>query len=143
MKTLSVGILDDLQFILKITCEITDLKEDVKRICNSLRGQDRSQFFDDKFFTSFDKNVDCIVKSLKAKRFFVRNRYNKYYVIAFAIDYTRFEIFSKDYSKKLISWRDNEDDPISEEGIIIDENYNENPVETLMKALYGGSKLIC
>ena len=59
-------------------------------------------------------------------------RFNKYYVICFAINYTRFEVFSKDCDKKLIKWRDDDqNDPIK--GIIRDDNYNENPVISMLR----------
>ena len=55
-------------------------------------------------------------------------------MIAFALDYARFEIFSKDCDKELISWRgDDQDDPVVD--TIDNPNYNENPVITLMKRL--------
>lgn len=138
MSTLSFCILDDLEFAygpvhysLQNTCLTTRVKEIIYLFENKT---DCAGYFDEEFFRNSDEYIDCIVESLELQNYFVKNRYNKYYVIAFSLDYTRFDVFSKDFDKTLIKWReDNENDPIT--GIITNENYNENPVTTLVKRL--------
>jgi len=54
----------------------------------------------------------------------------KYYSIAFALDYKRFEVYAK-IVKRADCWRDNgQDDPVVHQ--IEDEDYNENPVLAVM-----------
>lgn len=48
--------------------------------------------------------IDEVVTNLKENKYHVVNRYDKYYVHAFAIDFTTFYIFSKDYSVNIIDW---------------------------------------
>lgn len=75
-----------------------------------------------------------IIDDLINKGYWVWNRFTKYYVVAFSLDFTRFDVYSKDCEKKLITWREkDENDQIK--GIIRDSNYNENPVVSLMKML--------
>lgn len=82
-----------------------------------------------------DNTVNDIVGDLLTDGYYVWNRYNKYYVIAFAIDYKKFEVYSKDCDKKIIVWRENsEKDPIVHQ--IVDDDYNENPVIPMMKAIH-------
>ena len=58
-------------------------------------------------------------------------------MIAFALDFKRFEIYSKDCDKELIHWHENDDnDPIAETGIISDEDYNENPVIQIVQTFF-------
>ncbi|MFS8160395.1 MAG: hypothetical protein ACMG6E_09370, partial [Candidatus Roizmanbacteria bacterium] len=78
-------------------------------------------------------SLSDITNDLLNDGYYVWNRFEKYYVIAFALDYVRFEIYSKDCDKILIKWRENDaTDPIK--GIIKGE-YNQNPVITLVKSL--------
>ena len=78
-----------------------------------------------------DRDIDSITDALLSDGYYVLNRYEKYYVVAFALNYTRFEVFSKDCDKELITWP--EDGPIV--NVIDDPDYNENPVIRLMRAL--------
>lgn len=81
-----------------------------------------------------DDFIVNMANRLQNNRYIVSNRVEKYYVMAFALDYTRFEVFSKDCDKQLIKWRDDDnDDKIV--GFITDDEYNENPVIKLMKQL--------
>ncbi len=66
--------------------------------------------------------------------YYVCNRFEKYYVIAFAKNYTRFEVFSKYCDKEIIDWQVPQQGIIKD--VITDENYNENPVITLLKHMY-------
>jgi len=86
---------------------------------------------------------------LMKNKFDVWNRCHKYYVIGFAIDYTRFEVYSKGCDKQLFSWIsdlnsdeiNNEienfdsEDKIAANGIITDPEYNLNPVIKVMRSL--------
>lgn len=78
--------------------------------------------------------IDGIIEKLLNNRYYVINRINKHNVIAFALNYTRFEVYSKDCDKELITWRDdNANDLIIRQ--IHDPNYNENPVIRFMCSL--------
>ncbi|AYV86679.1 MAG: hypothetical protein Sylvanvirus6_20 [Sylvanvirus sp.] len=84
------------------------LRDDIKEVCKNITG------------------------SLIDKHYFVANRRNKYYVMCFALNYTRFDVFSKDCPKQLMVWRNNDqDDPI--EGVLSDEDNDQNPVITTLK----------
>lgn len=142
--TLSFCILDDL-IPCHGPCHITFSNEEISydtiaKYVNTIikkfkknPKKDQSNYFDEEFFKS-DNYISKIIKDLLNKGFFVCNRYNKYYVIAFSLDYVRFEIFSKDCDKELIKWRYyDKNDPIN--GKIIDADYNENPVVKIFKNL--------
>ena len=77
---------------------------------------------------TFDKNE--VLESLQKNGYYVLNRFEKFYVIAFAIDFVRFEIFSKDCEKQLIDWGSDNGKIVN---VIDNENYNENPVVTLLR----------
>ena len=81
-----------------------------------------------------DSDMESIVNSLFSKKYYVINRFEKYYVIAFAIDYTRFEVFSRDCDKELIKWRDVDENDLKIEQID-DPEYNVNPVIKLMQQI--------
>lgn len=137
-NTLSFCIFDDLSPRSgPITIEYDENDKDAlsaaldKIVKPYLEGEsiDPSEYY---FTKDYDKND--VLNDLMKDKYYVWNRYEKYYVIAFAINYTRFEIFSKDCDKELIEWRENdEDDEIK--GVITKEDYNENPVVSLMKRL--------
>ena len=75
---------------------------------------------------------DYAAKELVEDGYHVWNRLHKYYVVAFAIDYIRFEVYSKSCDKELVEWReDDRYDEIVEN--IDDPNYNENPVITMVR----------
>lgn len=96
---------------------------------------DKSQYF--KSYDGKDdlqeEDIEYIANELMETQYFVKNRYNKYYVIAFAINYTRFEIYSKDCDKELIDWGIEELGQIK--GEINDPDYNVNSVIKLVKEL--------
>ena len=86
------------------------------------------------YYFEKDYDVNDIVHELINNKYYCWNRYNKYYVIAFAIDYIRFSVFSKDCDKIVIKWRDeDQDDQIVPDNL--DNNYNENPVISLLKKI--------
>ena len=139
MNTISFCILDDLEYYHgPVHVEFqhhTEIKDIITNLVTPFKEtRDASSYFDKAFFEESDRNISEIVSGLKRNDYFVINRYNKYYVIAFAINYTRFEVFSKDCDKKLITWRPEDgNDPVK--GIIDDEDYNENPVISFMRSL--------
>lgn len=96
-----------------------------------LKISDPSAYYFESFFKDEQSNIQIIANELIDNHYYVINRYEKYYVIAFAINFSRFEVFSKDHNKELISW--NKDGPIILSGLITDLNYNENPLDTLIK----------
>ena len=91
------------------------------------------------YFFETDFDIEEIVNSLIEKEYYCLNRYCKYYVVAFALNYARFEVFSKDCDKELIKWNEGEmmQGPIVNR--IQSENYNENPVVSLLKKLFFSS----
>ena len=84
-----------------------------------------------------DNFIKDVCSGLIDDHYYVINRVNKYYVIAFAINYTKFEIYSKDKDKEFIDWKysPSSDEVIKIGGIIDDPEYNENPVIKLLQAL--------
>ncbi len=121
--------------------DIKQLNAQIFKWCSEFEDQDptifaelvlnnRSPFFLDS--TNYHRDIAV---SLLENRYWCRNRFEKYYVPAFALDYTRFEVFSKDCEKELISWRPGQDDQAPMVNQITNPDYNENPVISLMKAL--------
>ena len=101
--------------------------------CDNNHGDD---YCIDSYIYKFvnDLEYDIIKRCLLDDDYLVYNRVEKYYVVAFAIDFTRFEVFSKDCDKEIISWhQDDKNDHIK--GIITDPNYNENPIVRMLKKL--------
>ena len=96
---------------------------------------DPSSYFDADFFKEEDRYINIIAASLLNDKFFAKNRYNKYYVIAFAINYAKFDVYSKDCTKKLINWLVSKEGETAANGIIQNKDYNENPVVTCMRSL--------
>lgn len=140
---LSFGILDDLEFAYgPIHLELHSLDQLEALIDQIVKGlkcepkcgewcygncKDVSGYFYSKYYKLHKAEIlDDLIKD----KYCVWNRFQKYYVIAFAIDYTRFEIYSKDCDKKVIEWGEGQG-PIK--GVIQNENYNENPVVTLLR----------
>ena len=161
MYTLSFGIIDYLSFGRDYPVHITldnfdrnTIEAGIKQLVNPfVKHNKRTKHLDwndhEKYDVKEGEAVDptgryfCdftlqelygITNCLVEEGYYVVNRYEKYYVIAFSINYTRFEVFSKDCDKEIIKWREeDQEDPIK--GIIKNNNYNENPVITLLKQL--------
>ena len=77
-------------------------------------------------------SVEEIVSSLLKENYCVYNRVEKYYVVAFAINYTKFWIWSKDYEAQIIKWKEEDkEDPIINN---LDPDYNVNPVLKLLNS---------
>lgn len=75
-----------------------------------------------------------IARNLLRDQFCVFNRFEKYYVFAWALNGVRFEVFSKDVDKELIEWGESKNGPVVD--FIEDLSYNENPVLKLMQTLH-------
>jgi hypothetical protein len=135
--TITLAILDDLNFDTHHTKTIEGpltyetILSSVETLVASFKNQtDISGYFDSDYFGAESEYNGNISSKLFSDGYWVRNRYNKYYVICFSIDHTRFEIFSKDCDKELIDWgKDNGEI----KGLIEDPEYNENPVITVLR----------
>ena len=133
--TLSVCLFEDLEPYYSKDVTIPNLDESairsaLKEIVDDCQEDDRSR---SGFFDSLTKSeTNSIVYELVNDHYYVWNRYNKYYVILFAIDYTGCEIYSKDYNKEVFNW---EGKSREIKGMIDNDDYNENPVVTLFNNL--------
>lgn len=143
---LSIKILDDLEDVYSDSISIKNKSYEsilagVKNISEPLtsgRVSDPTTYYfrdtDIVWHCEKDYDPENIANDLFQDGYYVYNRYNKYYVVAYALNYTKFEVYSKDCDKKLIKWRvDDDNDQVK--GIIVDPNYNENPVITFMKKI--------
>jgi len=157
--TLSYAYLDDLSHVsdspwnYEFETKDDDMYDNIKKIIDTIFEKaeiSEKLYKDEKYdelenmnirFPSYWKELivrykNEIIDDLMDKGYWVWNRFEKYYVVAFALDFTRFEVYSKDCDKELIKWRENDkNDKIK--GILKDSNYNENPVITLMKKING------
>lgn len=86
------------------------------------------------YFFELDFDIHEIIDDLQEQGYYCLNRYQKYYVVAFALNYTRFEVFSKDCDKEIINWGNDKEGEIVHR--IQNEKYNENPVVSFMKSLH-------
>jgi hypothetical protein len=71
---------------------------------NKIEDMHDGYFFSDDEYQQYNKN-DYIKDALESKKFYVENQWNKYYVFAYSIDYTRFNVYSKMCQGELIEWR--------------------------------------
>ena len=131
-NVLSFGVLDDCQFMEGYPEQYTFTNVDeLEAILDNI---------DIPTWLHIDLELDVVARSLDQNKYYVINRVEKYYVVAFAINYTQFEIFSKDVDKQLIDWEISENDKKKWNPIVIhqiddDDDYNENPVVTLLREL--------
>ena len=58
-----------------------------------------------------ESNADSLADTLLEDGYFVRNRLEKYYVVAFALDFATFSVYSKDCDPKVIDWRKKAEPP--------------------------------
>lgn len=125
----------------KIKIESLDnLTDDIftimKQYCDYDADLDPLYMFDTRGYNKWAKEKKFrieIAHELKKEGHYVVNRVNKYYVYAFSLDYTRFEVYSKGYEKKVIDWKEFDEDATN--GPIrgrVQDDYNVNPV---LKAL--------
>lgn len=130
MNTLSFAIFDDLNQIIHKEWTFND-KDEIKNILYELQKSFLSKKIGDDYYSFFNNDMDNVIQSLYKKNFYVCNRYDKYYVIAFSINYTKFYIWSKDCDAKIIKW--------SEDGELVNNyniNHDENPVVSLLKNIF-------
>jgi hypothetical protein len=147
---LSFGILDDLRFVifddgtqnpegpLHITFEGPITLEKLRKLFRDNKIDEQLKLNDN--VESVCDNMDGIIYDLSNKGWWCANRVNKYYVVAFAIDGVRFDIYSKDCNKELINW--GKLCPFPDGKIvyrITDSDYNESPVIKLMRELHAGN----
>lgn len=138
--TLSFQLLDDLIPHISKSWEIYT-EADIKRVLRNLWKEFDDEELDDVsgyYFqmNSKNKRIEEITNSLISDGYYVRNRFEKYYVIAFAIDYKRFNIWSKDCDAKMIKWReDDEKDKIDD---YLPSDYDVNPVVKLLQSIECG-----
>ena len=108
--TLSFGVLDDLEW----KCDCCPRHVSVKKDLSDLRGAlDRifARIREDKchygtmFLEEYESYRGEIVAGLVDDGYWVLNRYDKYYAVAFALDFTSFLVYSKDCDAELIDWR--------------------------------------
>lgn len=67
-------------------------------------------------------NIVNTTDKLSYSKYSVLNQYERYYVHAYAIDFVRFEIFSKDYEKEIVNWGL----PLYANVEIVSESFDEN-----------------
>lgn len=79
-----------------------------------------------------DSDIDEINDQLLQDGYWVVNRINKYYVLAFALDGTSFSVYSKDCDPERLIW----DIPGEFKGPELTPEDNINPVIALMQALH-------
>ncbi len=70
------------------------------------KSKDMSLSFPTHWETQVEPHKDEIIKSLCEQGHWVYNDYDKNYVIAFAINFAEFEVWSKGCDKKLIKWKE-------------------------------------
>ncbi len=110
VKTLSFCIFDDLRPEEGNRVEKTFRDEsELRTILNDLWNgipKEHASWSPYRFFHEVSMNE--VLRDLLRENYYVRNRYEKYYVLAFAINHTRFHIWSKDCDAELIKWRDDD-----------------------------------
>lgn len=119
--------------------EITDLKHLPKTLREMIHDAIQQRYGDawDSDDELCDIDEEYVAEKLIENSYFVYNRVNKYYVVAFALNYTRFEIYSKDSDKQLIDWCVDNEKAKNAKIVhqIEDPDYNENPVIQILKDL--------
>jgi len=101
---LSFVILDDLKPVygpIHETLDITSLEQGVRKIIATLNEYaDPSSYYQ----TIDEGEIYTIVYKLLCDGYFVRNQFNKYYVIAFSLNFTECKVFSRDCDG-IITWK--------------------------------------
>ncbi len=112
-----------------------DLKPFLRKIEKDFRnaGAEQSYFFEHAY------SEDEIIDDLKKDKYYVINRFEKYYVFAMAIDYKKFWIWSKDCDAEIIEWGDGSGDRSGDENEPVADNYDPDydvsPVVNLLEKL--------
>jgi hypothetical protein len=83
-----------------------------------------------------DNFIASLAIRIQKDRYVVYNRVEKYYVMAFALDYTRCEVFSKDYYKELIKWREGDKDDCIVESIRDPDDDEQDDIIRYMKLVH-------
>src|SRR5436190_4802716 len=117
MHTLSFLSIDDFRHYKQTSINIDDLSKDTIRkglekiiqqilVDTSLNQSHwfRKSLQNKKYYSG---RIDTITFYLNYHGHFVLNNFDKYYVIAFAIDYNRFNVYSRDHEKELFDWGQN------------------------------------
>lgn len=108
MRKLSFCIMDNLNIIEEYEYEFEHDAE-IKHLLNNIwdkftkgKKEDPGKYF----FISGNQESDIhdVERRLKINKYCVFNNFQKYFVYAFAIDYTRFYVWSKGFNPSLISW---------------------------------------
>lgn len=107
MRTFSFCIMNNLEIIEEFECKFEhnfELRSILVNLWNKYTKNNNilGRYFFDKH--SMEKDIDFIERQLKINEFCVFNKFEKYYVYAFSIDYTRFYVWSKNMQPKVISW---------------------------------------
>ena len=110
-RTLSFGILDDVcwtrlgshgPFHLQVASDLSDLPKVLDEIATIYTPEhDHDSHWD---HDEFDSHRDDILKSLLDDNYWVFNQFEKYYSIAFALDFTTFKVYSKGCDPGRMDW---------------------------------------
>ncbi len=99
--------------MVKVLNNSTELENQLKKLILSTEPIIKKYigYMPTEFLCDWCPNENALI--LKDRQYIVWNNACKYYSIAFAINYTRFKVFSNDYITEIIKWRDNDkNDPI-------------------------------
>lgn len=99
---ISFGLLCNNYFCYGPIHQSCDDKKDIKKILINLINTSDIVFFMKKHLNEL--NIGDIVMALEENGYYVINYLDKYYTIAFSLNYKRFEIASKHKESKLINW---------------------------------------
>ncbi len=130
ISTISFCVCDDLRPDEIITKSFKN-KEELTNILKEIWKIGTEKYSHTYFFDNI--SIESVVDDLLTEGYCVYNRREKYYVVAFAINYKRFWIWSKDCEAKIIKWKENdENDCIAKN---LEEDYDVNPVIKMMSKL--------
>lgn len=90
-------------------------------------------WFGDNFYSE-------IYSGLLLRKFYVRNRIEKYYCFCFAIDFHPMYVWSKNCETKIFDWKGVKPEDFKDKEVVLvkpPENCNENPVIKFLDAIYG------
>lgn len=106
MHTVSFVCIDDFKYGPEVNIEVADLNRDNLLIAVKNIGDEISKayYFNQLVKTRSEELFNDIVDSLLEHGHYVLNQFDKYYVVAFALDYKRFNVYSRGYDKELIKW---------------------------------------
>ena len=113
-RVISFVVLDDLESMFDPVHQIInnyDIENEINKFIQYLYTYEpnRNRFELPYFLRIVERYRESIIADLIEKDYCSIGD-GKYNIIAFALDYTRFEVRSKSYSKRLITWRENDSD---------------------------------